>query len=385
MRRLRRTIIGLAALAALGLLGPGSALASSMSVSSGALTYTGASTEANHVTFWFDATYGVYVIQDTGVTSISVSGKGCQSYTAQIAYCEFGKVTSVNARVGNAGGFAQNNLTLTPVTLTAGAGNDTLIGGGGLNTLVAAGGNDTLTAGSGNTRLVGGSGTTTMTGGSGTNIYAGGSGADTINARNGVAENVTCAAGADSVSADSGDTTSADCESVDRGTSSTPAGEAGGTGGAGLAPGLGDELAPFTAPVAAISSAPVVLTNANAVPIQVGCPATVAGGCEGTISVALVEDGGAVSKARRVKRRPISKSKRFRIKAGRKAVVPVSLSRRGGRAVRKGLRKNRSLKLAVTIAMRSEAGTHTTTKTITVKSARRSGANKPKPGKKRRR
>jgi hypothetical protein len=109
------------------------------------------------------------------------------------------------------------------------------------------------------------------------------------------------------------------------------------------------------------------------VPIKIGCPASVAGGCVGTITLALTNDQGTVGAARRVRRRAVSKAKRFRIKAGRKMVVPVTLSRRGGRTVRKTLRKHGSLKLAVTVALRSEAGTRSTTKKISVHSARRSG------------
>ncbi len=124
--------------------------------------------------------------------------------------------------------------------------------------------------------------------------------------------------------------------------------------------------------------------QANAVPVTVSCPATAAGGCEGSVTLSIVDDGGAVTAARRAKRKMISKVKRFKIKAGKKIVVPVVLSRRGGRSVRRALRKRSSLKVLVTVAMRSEAGTQTTSKTITVRSARRSGA-KPKAGKKRRR
>jgi hypothetical protein len=388
MRGLRRTLTGVAAsVAAVALMGTGSALAASITVSSGAFTYTAASAEANHVTFWFDQTYGVFVIEDTGVSGISVGGqsaKGCHSYTAQIAYCDYGTIASITARVGNGGSFAQSNLSLTPVTMYAGSGDDTLIGGGGVTTLNAAAGKDTLAAGSGNTRLVGGTGTTTMTGGSGRNTYVGGSGADTINARNGVAEDVSCAAGTDKATVDASDIATADCETVDRGSTAIVHPGTDGSGTTSLAPGIGDELVPFKAPAPAISTAPVTLTKANEVPIRVGCPAAAAGGCEGSITLSLVDDSGAAKTARRAKRRLISKVKRFKIKAGKKIVVPVVLSRRGGRAVRRSLRKRNSLKLVVTVAMRSEAGTHTISKKISVHSARRAGS-KAKPGKKRRR
>src|SRR5215208_572326 len=110
MRGLKKTIIGVVAtVACLAAVGTGSALASTLSLSSGALTYTGAATEANHVTFSFDGLHGVYVIQDTGVAGISVSSTAnkqyCQSYSAQIVYCNWLSVASVTARLGNGGGF----------------------------------------------------------------------------------------------------------------------------------------------------------------------------------------------------------------------------------------------------------------------------------------
>ncbi|MEA2404280.1 MAG: hypothetical protein QOE08_927 [Thermoleophilaceae bacterium] len=379
MRALRRTLNGLAAsVAALALLGTGSAFASSVSLSSGVLSYTGAPAEANHVTFTFDLFHG-YAIQDTGVAAITVptSLKTCHAASPQTVYCNWGSFASIAAHLGNGGSFAQSKLALTAVAIYAGSGDDTLIGGGGADTLTAGAGSDTLTAGSGNTRLVGGSGVTTMTGGAGHNTYQGGTGADTINARNGIAEAVTCADGSDTVAADTDDTTAADCETVDRGAGAT-APIPGTPGTPAAAP------APFVVPVPAISTAPVALTPANTVPVAVGCPATATSGCVGTITLALADGKGSVSAARRAKRRLVSKAKRFRIKAGRKVVVPVTLSRRGGRAVRRTLRSHKWLKLAVTVSLRSEAGSHTTTRKILVHSARRS-VRKPKPSGARRR
>jgi hypothetical protein len=379
MRALRRTLNGLAAsVAALALFGTGSAFASSISLSGGVLNYTAAPAEANHVTFTYDMFHG-FVIQDTGVTSITVPRmKACNSASAQTVYCMWGSFASIDAHLGNGGSFAQSKLGLTPVALFAGSGDDTLIGGGGADTLTAGAGHDTLTAGTGNTRLVGGSGTTTMTGGTGHNVYVGGSGADTITSRNGVAEDVTCADGADAVAADTADTASADCETVDRGVADIvpPAGTDPTTGTLGVAP--------IAAPVPAISAKPVALSTANRVPVEVACPASARTGCVGTIALSLADSDSSVGAARRAKRRMVSKAKRFRIKAGHKAVVPVTLSRRGGRTVRRSLRARGSLKLAVTVTLRTEAGTKTSTKKISIHAARRTGS-KPKAGKKKRR
>ena len=364
MAALRRTVTGLVALAAAtALLGVGSATASSLSVSNGVLSYNGASTEANHVTFSFDMHYGVYVIQDTGVGGIYVpssGASGCHSSTAQVAYCSYGYFWSIAAHLGNGGSFAQSKLALTPVTMYA---------GGGSNTLVAGGGADTL---------IGGSGTTTMTGGTGHDTYKGGSGADIINARHGVAEDITCGGGSDTVTADDSDNAAADCESVARtgGPAPQPAGSTT-PSVTPVSPSLGATLPVFAPPLPDISTTPVTLGASNRIPVRVACPADAAGGCAGSIALALAnaQQAGKVMAARRVKHR-ISRRRHFRLAAGKEAVVPVALSRRGGHAVRRALRGRHKLQIAVTVSMRSEAGTQETTKTIVVRAERRSGGIK---------
>lgn len=379
MRRLATAVAAAAVAVALG--APAGASASTLGISSGALSITGAPAEANHVTVWFDNTYFVYVIEDTGST-LSVPGKqqGCHAYTMQIAYCDYSAVRSVTIRLGNGGSFAQSKLTLTPVTIYAGSGNDTLIGGGGNNTLVGGAGTDTLTAGSGNTTMIAGSGNTTMTGGSGHDRYQGGAGADTINARNGVAEDVTCGGGADAVTADADDTASADCESVDRGDAGQPATD----GAAAPAPtaesdtplaGLGT---PAPAPIAAIAPAPAAVAQASRVRVPVSCSAGVAAGCDGQLELSLPSASAKprqVAAARRVKR-VLGRSRRFHVAAGHKAIVPVRLSRRGVRRFRRSLNGRKSMKVNVTVAMRSEAGTSKETRTITVRLARRRPTSK---------
>ena len=364
MPALRRTTTGLVALVAAMGLAAGSASASSLSVSNGVLSYNGASTEANHVTFSFDMAHGLYVIEDTGVGSIyvpSYGANGCHAYTAQVAYCNYGAFYSITAHLGNGGSYAQSKLVVTPVTMYAGAGN---------NTLIARGGADTL---------IGGSGTTAMTGGTGHATYKGGSGTDTINARNGVAENITCGAGADTVTADDNDSAAADCESVSRGAGSTVPSSSGTTStDTPVSTGLGATLPAFTPPLPVISTAPVTLSANNRIPVRLGCPANAAGGCVGSVFVALVkaQKAGKVIAARRVKRRAVSPRRHFRLAAGKEAVVPVTLSRRGSHAVRRALRGHRKLQLAVTVSMRSDAGVQQTTKTIVVRAERRSGSAK---------
>jgi hypothetical protein len=320
--------------------------------------------------------YGSFVIEDTAAT-ISVpsttTSQGCRPYTTHLVYCDFGAVTSIAAKLGNGGSFAQSKLALTPVTFTGGAGNDTLIGGGGADTLIGTGGSDTLTAGSGNTHLVATSGDVTMTGGSGHNSYQGGPGNDTLRARNGVTEDVTCGTGTDTVTADPADTTAADCETVDRGGAQPTTVIPGTDTSTGTTP------TAFRPPLPTISSTAVTVA-ANRVPIVVVCPATVANGCSGKIDLSLVtgaEPKGKVIAARRV-RRAISNPKRFRVKAGGKVVVRVSLSRRGARKFRRVFRGHKTLKVLATVAMDSDMGTQKTTRTITVRAERRSRGTQKK-------
>jgi hemolysin type calcium-binding protein len=301
--------------------------------------------------------------------------QGCHSYTAHVVYCDFGSVYSIAAQLGNGGGFAQSTLAVTPVLMTGGAGNDTLLGGGGNDTLVGAGGNDALTAGTGNTRLIAASGNVTMTGGSGRNTYQGGPGADTIRARNGVTEDITCGDGADSVAADASDTAAADCETVDRGTATTPVDP-------GTQPTTDPIVPAFAPPLPAIAASPVKMA-ANRVPVALTCPSSVGSGCDGTIDLSLLgtsQAKGKVTASRRVKR-VISRPKRFRIKAGEKTVVRVVLSRRGARKFRRAARGRRSLKVLVTVTMHSDMGTQKTTRTITVRAERRSRGNQKARGK----
>lgn len=380
--RTRRRLLGLAtAITAAALVGPASASASSLSLSARTLQYTGAPAEANHLTISYDAGQSVYVLNDTGVASINVptphSQQDCRSYTATIAYCPYGGFASIVVHLGNGGSFAQSTLALTSVTMYAGTGNDTLIGGGGFDSLFGGAGTDTLRAGSGPTRLVAGSGNATMYGGTGIDSYQGGPGADTIHARNGHGESVACGAGNDAVEADPGDTAAADCESVDRGGAAAPPAPTASTDTLAPPPSLDGSLpgAPDTVmtPAAAVSTAPVQLTAGNRVPLEVTCPATSVGACLGTVTLTLPaapQSRGKAMAARRV-RRVLGRSKRFRIAAGQKAVVPVTLSRRGVRAFRRSSRTRRSFKVIASVTTRSEAGTKTIARTLTVRAERR--------------
>jgi PASTA domain/RTX calcium-binding nonapeptide repeat (4 copies) len=110
----------------------------------------------------------------------------------------------------------------------------------GASDLSGLGGDDSLNASDGNDRLDGGAGADSLDGGYGDDTIVGGpgqdsisgdtaqgecgiwycklpSGNDTIDARDGERDSVTCGVGADSVKADPADTVAPDCETVARG------------------------------------------------------------------------------------------------------------------------------------------------------------------------
>ena len=91
--------------------------------------------------------------------------------------------------------------------LSGGSGIDHINGGPGVNNLRGGAGDDVLTAGDDGDTLVGGPGIDSMTGGAGD---------DDISAADGVADQITCGAGTDTVSADPTDTfaVEADCEEI---------------------------------------------------------------------------------------------------------------------------------------------------------------------------
>lgn len=80
-------------------------------------------------------------------------------------------------------------------SLTGGAGADELIGEGGPDDLAGGDGNDFLAGGDGDDLLVGGDGTDTLDGGKHADVFRPSPGGDTIQARDGFAERMTCSAG----------------------------------------------------------------------------------------------------------------------------------------------------------------------------------------------
>ena len=109
-------------------------------------------------------------------------------------------------------------------------------GGGGDDFLKSSDGADRLDGGAGADAIDGGFGDDTIVGGAGSDTLQGdhpagecgiywcrvGSGNDTIDARDGERDSVTCGPGADTVKADSADAVAPDCETVERGNGPGP-------------------------------------------------------------------------------------------------------------------------------------------------------------------
>ena len=117
----------------------------------------------------------------------------------------------------------------TPSTMVGGGGDDRLRSGDGADHLDGGAGNDSVDGGFGDDELIGGPGRDTISG-----DLAGGDcgplwcrypyGNDTIQARDGEVDSITCGAGTDTVNADAQDVVAPDCETVARsGSGASPA------------------------------------------------------------------------------------------------------------------------------------------------------------------
>ncbi len=211
------------------------------------LTITGGD-EANFVTMPSVGSPGPLRVRDAG--GVSFDTGSCVDrgdYTVECGDLGDGLVANVNLGGGDDTFKAEDVITNAPkVIVDMGAGddtargsalNDTINGGPGNDTLDGRGGNDTLDGGDGRDRLTGYVGDDTLTGGPGVDsMFGDGAGTgldfgnDTLNARDGEIDALSCGFGADSAVADAIDTFDiiGDCESLDQSTTGTPP-PAGGT------------------------------------------------------------------------------------------------------------------------------------------------------------
>jgi hypothetical protein len=132
-----------------------------------------------------------------------------------------------------------------------------LSGNGGNDELIGADGTDRIDGGAGDDRLDGGFGDDTIIGGPGKDIISGDGaggdcgplwckypyGNDTIDARDGEIDSITCGAGTDTVLADAADVVAPDCETVTRSAGATPPAVTGRPGAGGATSSSGPKLA----------------------------------------------------------------------------------------------------------------------------------------------
>jgi Ca2+-binding RTX toxin-like protein len=173
--------LALAACLALGAVGAGSALASTVSKSGSALTYTAAAGEVNQTVVSLAS--GTYTVQDSGATI--TAGAGCSSVDANKATCAGAGIASINVNAGD-----MNDLVWitapTNAIVTGADGNDALVGGNGNDVLIGCAGDDNLSGGGGADTLLDGAlncaggGNDTLDGGTGPDQIHGGPGTDTV-------------------------------------------------------------------------------------------------------------------------------------------------------------------------------------------------------------
>jgi hypothetical protein len=158
-----------------------------------------------------------------GLTATVVLGGGDDTYDDRVARTDW-PVAAVDAGGGHH-------------TVHGSYGNDILRGGDGNDTLRGIAGNDQIDAGAGDDTIHGGADDDTIVGGPGRDSingdgdYSGTTlgGNDTIKARDGEVDQITCGWGADSAEVDAGDLEDVDCETVDRSTAA-PGGGGGPSG-----------------------------------------------------------------------------------------------------------------------------------------------------------
>lgn len=225
---------------------------------------------------------------------------------------------------------------------------DVLNGGDGNDQLHGFGANDTLDGGPGNDFLEGGFDNDSLTGGLGVDSFAGdetasntiGTGNDTINAQDGVAENVSCGPGSDVANVDASDTVAVDtqnlCEVIKR---------ASGGGPGGGPPGAKPLISLATARLA---------SGRTKVRLTLTCNISAAAGCNGTLKLVAKPKG---------KKSFALGSKLFSIDPGKKATITLSLSKKN----RKALKKVKSIKVLLTATLKTDQGKKTVKVPATLK------------------
>jgi hypothetical protein len=355
--RLRALLAAGGAAVALGL-APAAAPAATVSAASGKLTYTAARGEANHVTI---APWGLSLkVTETGTKSkgaVKVTvGTGCWKLSATEAACSNG-ASGVSFDGGDGSDYLDTTQLSSPLTASGGAGNDTLL------------------------------------------------------ARNGAADTLSCGDGADGGSADLDDAIATDCESLqvpelpvgpgetdpgttdpgstdpdpgtsdpgtsdpgtsDPGTSDPDTSDPGTTDPGETDPGSDDPAVPDAgagggnAVPPTIPAQTVGISASGVARVLVACPAD-SGGCRGTVTIELPQPAKKRVRAKIARApRPFRLGRaRFKAKAGTSKAVPVRLSKRGRQRI---LRSRRGRRARIVVTTRSADGkTSTITQDVTLR------------------
>jgi Ca2+-binding RTX toxin-like protein len=183
------------------------AMASTVGVSGDALVFTAGPGEANNAEV--EGGGGIpFTVEDLGAAL--TPGPGCTALGPHRVRCPSVGVGSISFDTGDGADIVIVNSAV-PSTVKGGCSNDVIEGGSSADRLI---GDPMGCPQPGNDSLDGRDGNDVIFGGPGSDTFKGGSGDDLILARDGVADNVTCGTGRDSVRADLLDTVASDCERV---------------------------------------------------------------------------------------------------------------------------------------------------------------------------
>jgi len=133
------------------------AVAATLDLSGGVLTYTAASGVVNTLTVTLSG--GTYTVDDPGEVAISLSTAalvaGCVNVDANTAVCPRSAISSWNIQLGDQSDSANLAAVLEPTTIRGGTGNDLLVGGAGPDnfTWVPGDASDTINGGPGTDTL----------------------------------------------------------------------------------------------------------------------------------------------------------------------------------------------------------------------------------------
>jgi hypothetical protein len=282
---------------------------------------------------------------DGGAGADSISG-GDGTDAVDYSGRAIGVAVTLDDHYGDGAAGENDNVRTSVENVLGGSGNDSLTGSGVNNALSGGLGDDSLSGAGGDDSLSGSGGNDTIDGGDGADSIEGGDGADVLRARDGVADQISCGAGTDSIDADPIDVLAADCSEP----STAPAVPAGVTL---------DQL-PST----------LRLSRAGTVSVPISCAASAGDTCTGTITLTIASQAAASASAshkKKSKRRVLAR-KKFEVEAGKTKVLKVRISRNGRRRV---LLKRR-LKCQASAVVRGADGKSTSaTKKVTVKAPKR--------------